>query len=540
MKNFYKSVLENIKSTSDLDKLRTLCKKYKPDQIPSKIRLLLASKGELKLKTKPVRVLSGVAPVAIMTKYFACKHGVCTMCPTFPDVAPQSYTKNAPASLRAYRNKFHPYLQVFNRLEQYRLLGHMPDKIELILMGGTFTSIPVSYQNWFIKNAFMAFNDFQKYLDFDKFVEFFELDLENNRDDKEKETRIQNKILDQIKEVPFSKALKQNETSKIRCVTLCIETKADWCTKKEINRMLNQGCTRVELGVQSTSDSVLNRINRGHTVADNIRAIKELKDSGFKVGYHMLLGAPNSDVKQDLEMMKEIFSNPDYKPDALKIYPCMVFKNTPLYNEWKNGLFNPLTTEQSVPLIAEIKRYVPKYCRIMRVQRDMPTYESEAGVNRTNLRQYVHAHMNKQGWKCNCIRCRQPPENFIIKNPKLERLDYEASQGQEIFLSYEQDDKLLGFLRLRIPSKPFRKEISKKTALVRELHIYGNLVNIDNTSKDVQHQGLGRSLMLEAERIAKEEFKMNKMVVISGIGVKEYFRNNLGYKDDGVYVSKFL
>src|SRR3989344_9328524 len=190
--------LSQIKSISDIKKF---CKEYKPKEIPSKIKLLIASKGKLNFKTKPIRVQSGVAPVAIMTSYFACKHGVCTMCPTFPQDAPQSYTANAPASLRASRNKFHPYLQVFNRLEQYQLLGHFPDKVELILMGGTFTSIPVSYQNWFIKNAFMAFNDFQKYLDFDKFVEFFELDLENNRDDKEKETRIQTKILDQINEV---------------------------------------------------------------------------------------------------------------------------------------------------------------------------------------------------------------------------------------------------------------------------------------------------------------------------------------------------
>ncbi len=497
-----------------MDKLtKDVMKKYNLKNIPNISQLIIATKGKLNLKRKPVRSLSGVCPVAIMTKPIKCPHGRCIMCPTVKNI-PQSYTGKEPASRRGFRNKFHPYLQIFNRLEQYMLLGNKPEKVELILMGGNFTSFPVKYQNWFISSALKGMNDF--ILDYDKFIKYFELDVKNEMS-LERTKKLNKKFIEKFKKVNLEKAKKQNEKSKVKCVAMCVETRPDYCFEKEIKRMLEQGVTRVELGVQHLKDNVLDKLGRKHLVEDSVKATKLLKDNGFKVGYHILLGAYGSDFKKDAEMFKNLFNDDRFKPDALKIYPLMFFKNTKLYKIYKEKKYKPLTTAEAVELINEIKKFIPEYCRVMRVQRDIPSYLS-FGVDKTNLREYVN--------KCRCIRCRQAKE---IKGKVIfKRKNYNASGGREIFLSFESDDKIIGFLRLRI---------CNGEAFVRELHVYGAMTGLGERG-NVQHRGFGKRLLLEAEKIIKKE-GLGKLKVISGVGVKPYYFR-LGYKRDGYYVSKKL
>ena len=490
-------------------------KKYNLKNLPSYSQLIIATKGKLKLKRKPIRSISGVAPVAIMTKPIKCPHGRCIMCPTIKNI-PQSYTGREPASRRGKRNKFHPYLQVFNRLEQYMLLGNKPEKVELILMGGNFTSFPVKYQNWFITGALKAMNDF--ILDYEKFLDYFELDVKNEMSD-ERTKKLNKKFLKKFKEVSLETAKKQNEKSKVRCVAMCVETRPDYCFEKEIEIMLKQGVTRAEVGVQHLDNHVLKKLNRKHTVEDSIKATKLLRNNGLKVGYHILLGAYGSDFKKDVEMFKELFSNEDFRPDALKIYPCMVFENTKLYDLYKKGKYKPLNTLNAIKLINKVKKYIPEYCRVMRVQRDIPTYMSVAGVDKTNLRQYLSA-------KCRCIRCRQIKE--IRGKIELKRLNYRASGGEEIFLSYENNDKIIGFLRLRI---------CNGKAFVRELHVYGPMTSLGEKGK-IQHRGFGKKLLKEAEKIVRNK-GLDKLKVISGVGVRMYYRK-LGYKLKKNYMIKKL
>ena len=530
--------MDNIK----LNNLKIkLSKKYGLKSIPRNFEVNF-EEIDSNLSIKPIRTMSGVAPVAIMSKPIRCKHGACIMCPDYiKEGVAMSYTGKEPASMRAIRNEYSAYLQVMNRLEQYYALRKKVDKIELIIMGGTFPSFDVEYQNEFIKEALQAMNDFSGLFleggfDREKFMKFFELpgDFKNN----ERVERIKKKLLEYKKESTLEKEQERNEVSKIRNVTMVVETKPDWCFENEINNMLEQGVTRVELGVQTLKDDVLKFINRGHNLEDTKKAIKLLKNSGYKVGFHWMLGLPNTTREEDIEMFKELFSDPSYKPDALKIYPCMVFKNTPLYRIWKRGEFEPVTTEEAALRIVEMKKYIPKYCRVMRVQRDIPTYRREAGVDRTNLRQIIHEKMKKENVKCDCIRCREPMNKEINwNNVKLNRIDYDNCDGKDIFLSFEDSDILLGFLRLRIPDESFRKEIDENTAIVREMHVYGTAVVIGEKG-DVQHKGLGKKLLEEAEKISLKEFK-KKIVIISGIGVRPYFEK-LGYEREGPYMSKEL
>ena len=533
--------MDNIK----LNNLKIkLSKKYGLKSIPRNFEVNF-EEIDNNLSIKPIRTMSGVAPVAIMSKPIRCKHGACIMCPDYiKEGVAMSYTGKEPASMRAIRNEYNAYLQVMNRLEQYYALRKKVDKIELIIMGGTFPSFDVEYQNEFIKEALQAMNDFSGLFleggfDREKFMKFFELpgDFKNN----ERVERIKKKLLEYKKESTLEKEQERNEKARIRCLVIVVETKPDWCFENEINIMLEQGVTRVELGVQTLKDDVLKFINRGHNLEDTKKAIKLLKNSGYKVGFHWMVGLPSVSREEDIEMFKELFSNKDYQPDALKIYPCMVFKNTPLYRIWERGDFEPVTTEEAALRIVEMKKYIPKYCRVMRVQRDIPTYRREAGVDRTNLRQIIHEKMKKENVKCDCIRCREPMNKTVNwANVKLNRIDYDNCEGKEIFLSFEdvKNDIILGFLRLRIPEESFREEINENTAVVREMHVYGTAAAIGEKG-DVQHRGLGKKLLKKAEEISKSEFRKNKMIVISGIGAKEYFRK-FDYQNEGPYMMKTL
>lgn len=556
MKKLYKEIIDEIlkkdlKNKKDIIKLRDkLSKKYKPKKLPSLIDILLnAPQSKIKelkprLLTKPVRTISGVAPLAIMTKPIPCPHGKCIYCPgginsPFGDV-PQSYTGGEPATMRAIRNHFDPYLQIFNRLEQYVLLGHNFEKIELIVMGGTFPSFPKKYQEGFIKFAFKALNDFSELFfkngkfNYTKFKKFYELPSEDFSDKKRTE-RIQKKVLKLKGKSTLAKEQTRNETAKVRCVALCIETKPDWGLEEHGNQLLKLGTTRIELGVQSVYEDVIKKINRGHTVKDSKNSIRILKDLGFKVAIHYMPGLPYTSKKKDLKGMISLFTNPDFKPDMLKIYPTMVSKGTILYNEYKKGNFKPLSIKEAAELLIQFKKHVPRYCRIMRIQRDIPTHQWTAGVEMTNFRQYL---FQKHKVECNCIRCREPMGRKIDwNNVKIKTQKYNASKGKEFFISAEdtKNDLLVGFIRMRFPHKNLRKEITKKSALIRELHVYGTSLGLKETG-EVQHRGIGKQLMKKAEDIAKKE-KKNKIVVISGIGVREYYYK-LGYEKEGPYVTK--
>lgn len=551
--DFYSEIIAEINKgkIKDIHSLKAnLSKKYKI-KMPTNIEILMNAKEndipKLKiLSGKETRTQSGVVPVAVMTKPSKCPHGKCVMCPggikSYFGNVPQSYTGHEPATMRAMRAKFDSYVQIFNRLEQYVLLGHPIDKIELIIMGGTFPAEKKKYQEEFVAGCFKAMNDFSELffknneLNLTKFKEFFE--LPRNAQDNERYSKIQTKIAKIKGKLNLEKEKTKNETAKARCIGMTIETRPDWGFLKQGNEMLKLGCTRVELGVQTIYDDVLKKIKRGHTLADTKKSIQELKDLGFKLNFHFMIGLPGMSKQKDILAMKELFENPEFRPDMLKIYPCMVSKGTVLHNWMKQGKYEPITTQEAAEIISEGKRFVEKYCRIMRIQRDIPPKFMEAGVDRSNLRQYVDEMMNKKGIKCRCIRCREHgmltgKEKVIYHVQK-----YDSSNGKEFFFSADTNkDAILGFARMRYPSRNLRKEITSNSAIIRELHVYGNVVPIGEKG-DVQHKGIGKELMNLAEKQAAKDGK-NKIVVISGVGAREYYRK-IGYKPEGPYMVKDL
>jgi len=512
-----RKIIEELMSLDTLDNkiidkiAKKIAKEYNLNDIPNKVEILRscdeneAKKLRKYLQTKPSRSVSGVSVITVVAKPTPCP-GNCIFCPR-GDNAPQSYTGMEPAIQRGIRNKYDPFLQARDRLNQYELTGHPSSKIEVIVLGGTFLSLSKEYQCWFVKRI---------------------LDALNRKESKS-----------------LLEAQKFNESAEHRCIGLTIETRADYCFEKHIDQMLNLGTTRVEIGAQSVYPDILKKVNRGHDVNDIVKATKLAKDSGFKCTYHMMPGL-FVDFNKDLEQFKIIFKDDKFKPDSLKIYPVLVIPNTELYDLWKKGEYNPLETKEGVKLISEAMKYIPKYCRVIRIQRDIPTDKVVDGIMKSNLRELVEKNCEEKKIRIQEIRYREIGRNIDkkikIDKIKLCRLDYNASNGKEIFLSFEdvKNDVLFGFIRLRIPSKPFRKEIDGKTGLIRELHVYGDAVPIGMKKQNAwQHKGFGRKLLQEAEIIAKEEFGMKKIIVISGVGVREYYKK-LGYKIDGVYVSKKL
>ena len=468
---------------------------------------------------KLIRAASGIHVVAIMTKPYPCP-GKCVYCFGGPSYdTPQSYLGEEPALMRAVQNNFHPYLQVQNRLQQYVAKGHNPVKVEMIVMGGTFTALPLDYQEWFIAQAFKALNDFP----------YFRLE----------------------ESVDIEEAKKLNERARVRCTGLTLETRPDYAKRFHIDNMLRLGATRVEIGVQTVYDDVLELVHRGHGVEESIAATRRLKDAGLKVVYHMMIGLPGMTPQKDLEAFKTIFTDSRFMPDMIKIYPTLVIKGSKLYEWWIRGDYEPYSEEVTIDLVAKILSIVPPWVRVMRVHRDVPAPIIEAGVKKSNLRELAMVRLRKLGLRCREIRCREAGINYVKRgilpveeNIKLVRYDYEASGGHEVFLSFEdvRQDLLIGILRLRIPSeKAWRYEIREtSSAIVRELHVYSLALPLGERSEvSWQHRGYGRRLLMEAERIAREEFDVKKILVMSGIGVKEYYRK-LGYRDDGVYVSKTL
>jgi len=466
------------------------------------------------LQKRPVRTVSGVAVVATMTTPHECPHGKCAYCPGGPDLGvPQSYTGHEPATMRGIQNDFDPFRQVESRLTQLSTIGHSINKVELIVMGGDWCSKPPEYQEFFVKGCLDAMN------------RSVSADIEQ--------------------------AKKANETAEVRNVGLTFETRPDWVTQESIDTMLNLGATRVEIGVQTLSDEILQKVERGHGVTETVMATKMLRDSGLKVCYHIMPGLPGATMKSDLDTFKELFSDSRFRPDMLKIYPTIVVKNTKLYDWWQSGEYTPYTNEQVVSIVSDAVSTMPEYVRIQRMQRDIPLHQIEAGLNKGNLRELVHQRMKVNGQRNPTIRFREighfQMRSEEVINPdliQLVRRDYNASDGTEVFLSFEDPDLdvLFGFLRLRRPSSDsHHSELTEKpSVMIRELRVYGPVVEIGKRNRDAwQHLGLGEKLMSEAEEIGRTDFDASQILVNSGIGVKEYYRA-LDFVDRGPYLAKSL
>ena len=526
-----------VKNKKELEKLKLkVCRDFKLMEFMSNSIILGAATPEEKIiisplvRKKPTRTISGVAIVAVMCKPHKCPHGRCTYCPE-SDIAPPSYTGEEPAALRARMYQFDPYLQTYNRLVQLESIGHPLDKVELIVMGGTFPSYFICYQEWFITRCLKAMNDF-------------------GLEDAENRTKIR-KIGELTDSAVFNyleDVQRENELSNIRCVGMTFETRPDYAQTQDIDRMLKMGVTRVELGVQTIYNFIYKRIERGHRVEDVISSSRILRDSGIKVAMHMMPGL-FSDPERDMRIFHRIFEDENFRPDMLKIYPCLVTKGSKIYELWQKGEYEPYTNEEAVDLIVKVKKMLPKWVRTMRIQRDIPSQLIEAGVKKSNLGELVYNQLEHDKVNCKCIRCREVGHKASMgltpdfNNINLVKTEYNASEGREIFLSHEDLNKdiLIGFLRLRIPSSmAHRKEITDKTALIRELHIYGQMAELGQKGDDIwQHMGYGEELLLEAEKVASEEFDKNKILISSGIGARNYYRK-FGYKQEGPYMSKII
>ena len=494
--------------------------KYSLKRVPSNAELIRCLKPHERdkllplLRIKAVRTISGVTVIAVVTKPHPCPHGKCAYCPGGPPYnVPSAYVGREPAIMRGLQNRFDPFLQTKSRIEQLRAIGHVVDKAEIIIMGGTFPAMPLDYQERFVQRCLDAVTD--------------------------------------EKSLSLEEAKEKAETSKMRNVGITVETRPDWAREQHVDHMLSMGVTRVELGVQNIYDDIYELVGRGHSVQDVVEATRVLKDAGLKVAYHMMPGLPGSSFERDLKAFQRIFGDSSFKPDMIKIYPCLVLGGTKAYGWWKRGEYKPYATEEAARLILEVKKIIPPWIRIMRVQRDIPAFLIEAGVTRGNLRQIILRKIKEEGMRCRCIRCREVGHRWLRDKvkPDLDSVqtrvtEEKASEGVEIFVSAEDpvNDVLIGYLRLRIPSeKAHRPEIDSDVAsIVRELHVYGSMVPVGKRLvKAWQHKGYGGILLSEAERISREDYDRRKIVVTSALGTKQYYAR-FGYGYDGPYVSRLL
>lgn len=510
------------------------------------------------LKVRPIRTLSGVAPVTLLTKPFPCP-GRCVYCPTEPNM-PKSYLSNEPAAMRAVFNRFHPGHQIATRLATYAVNQHASGKIEIIILGGTWSAYPHSYQQWFIHSCYQSCNQFYHAPSATPFTPEHASPLNASKlERKEHLKRARDSYVPPPETTISDNDLLQeqmiNETARHRIVGLCLETRPDWIKRDEIAQMRHFGATRIQLGIQSIYDDVLDLIKRGHRVEKAIWATRVLKDAGFKVDHHYMPNLPGSTPERDLAMMRTVFENPDFRPDQIKIYPTVVNEYAELKQWHHDGRWKPYTDDELIELAINIKQLVPPYVRINRLIRDIPGESILAGNTVTNLRQEIHRIMRQRGLACRCIRCREARGSTV--NPNSVRIfteKYTSSGGWEYFISAENADRaiLYAFVRLRIPSQFFHQgrfgayrssyphdqlpELSN-AALIRELHTYGQLVPVSSEKTDaVQHQGLGKRLMTEAEQIVAS-LGIPRIAVISGVGVRDYYRK-LGYRLEGTYMTK--
>lgn len=511
---FYQIIAREMESGSIRDKETlqkrklTLAKQFGLDHIPSDTEILnsgmVPSNMKDLLRIKAIRTVSGVAVVAAMTSPESCPHGKCIYCPGgVENNSPQAYTGHEPAALRGRNNNYDPYSIVFNRLKQLETIGHDTSKVDLIIMGGTFTARDKSYQEYYVKGCFDAMNGFQS--------------------------------------GSLDEAMLANETARRRCIGLTVETKPDWFFENEIDRSLAYGTTKVELGVQILNEKVLRINGRGHGLKEVVRSTMLARDSGLKIVYHLMPGMYGSTFDDDMKSFETMISDHKYKPDMLKIYPTLVVKGTPLYRLWKQGKYVPLDTETASELIVNFMQKMPPWIRVQRMQRDIPVKFIEAGVKRSDIHNIIDQKLEERGIKTWEIRTREVGKaRSDAGEMTLVRRDYEASGGTEVFLSMENREHISGFLRLRKPSEFAHRMELINSAIIREIKVLGQVVPIGSHSEELwQHKGLGKRLLQEAEEIARSEWGTSRILVISGVGVREYFRK-IGYERVGPYMGKGL
>lgn len=477
------------------------------------------------LRTRPVRSLSGVVNVSVLTKAFPCP-AHCAFCPTERGL-PKSYLSGEPAVERAKRRRFHPYLQVQERLASLERQGHNIGKIDLRVIGSTWSAYPKNYQTWFIKECFRAANDYGTKSKF-----------QSTKSKQIPKPKIQN--LEQLQQL--------NEKARCRIIGLAIETRPDYLNGKEIRRLRELGVTKVEMGVQTLDDEILKTNFRGHGIGAVAEATRQLKDAGFKVSFQMMLNLPGATPKKDWQSFRLLFDDERFRPDFLKIYPCALLPETLVYRWYLAGQYRPYSLKVLVELLQRIKKDVPPYVRIERIVRDIPSQRVAAGPAKvSNLREVVKKKMAEKGWECLCIRCREAKENTAPESElQLQRRDYWASAGREIFLSLEDKGgrRLYALLRLRLSESGTAGPLAvfpalRRAALIRELHVYGQALSFGQRSRNSnQHQSLGKRLMATAEKIAASQ-GFRKIAVIAGVGTRGYYRR-LGYRLQDTYLVKRL
>lgn len=510
----------DVRSRRELEQAKKqAAKRYGLDRFLSNSQIYLGLPPEERVGRKeifrvhPRRSASGIVIVTVFTSPASCPHGTCVYCPGGPSMGtPQSYVPDGPSMRGARSVDFDPYLQAQQMLKKYIDRGHEASKVELMVEGGTFLAMPSDYQRWFIKGAFDGLNC--------------------------------------AKSSSLEHAHATNESADYMSVGLTVETKPDWCRPEHVDMLLSYGVTKVEIGVQSLRDEILKRSNRGHTVQDTLDAFQAARDAGLKVAAHMMPGLPSSNPEDDLADLLRLFSDASLRPDMMKLYPTAVVKGTALAKLCEAGHYRPYDLETVVTLIAEMKRHVPSWHRIMRIQREIPEGDIAAGSKAGNLRELVLARVKDNGHSCGCIRCREvamdspsdlgegEDDGLVMRSES-----YIASGGTEFFSTYEYErtGKIAAFVRMRAPSeKAHRPELSGGACIVRELKVYGRAVSVGSRDERAfQHRGLGRSLLQAMEKEAAERFDARTLLVTSAVGTRNYYRR-FGYERCGPYVAKRL
>ncbi len=526
------------------------------------------------LQMKPIRTSSGVAPVTVLTKPYPCP-GNCLFCPNDLRM-PKSYLADEPGAQRAERNFFDPYLQVYRRLESLQAMGHTIDKVELIVLGGTWDYYPLAYQIWFIKECFRAMNEFgvnndcqkieQLYENFSKKSEqlgFFarssnpeknQIQLEKNLSAKNKTQRF-NQIVEELYLGP-EKAVgldiyqqadwadleveqATNQKAQKRCVGLVLETRPDRITPQRVLQLRRLGCTKVQIGVQSLDDEVLAKNQRGHTVAQTKQAFALLRLAGFKIHIHWMANLYGSDPQKDQQDYLKIFADPAFRPDEIKIYPCSLLASAPLVEKYQQGLWQPYTEEELLAVVSFALQNTPAYCRITRVIRDIPSQNIVVGNKKTNFRQIAQDYLAKLHQESQNIRAREiRREQFNLDDVVLDQIVYETAVSQEIFLQFilKNNQKILAFLRLSLPKKnqPILLPELNQSAMIREVHVYGVTAALGKKDQHLaQHGGFGSKLIIEAKKLAQAA-GYQKLAVISAIGTKEYYQDR-GFNQVSLY-----
>lgn len=584
------SILQEVIQTQEfsLHHLEKILKKYpkdgsglfRRDELIKAYRTLAGTQGLPpfdaqvleRLRRKPVRTSSGVTPVTVLTKPFPCP-GTCIFCPN--DVRmPKSYLSDEPGAQRAEANSFDPYLQTYRRLTAYHNTGHPTDKIEIIILGGTWSFYPETFQIWFVKRIFDAMHDFGNSIDHTAEVEaamlqqsqlhpqknITEVELHGASLEQSYNQAVQSIYHDEmyrsreqaqlialgaLERSPITEfatweeleaAHRENETAACRSVGLVVETRPDHISVEEVLRIRRLGCTKVQIGFQSLNDAVLDKNKRGHAVAATRRAVKLLRQAGFKIHAHWMPNLYGSSPEEDVADYQRMFADPDFRPDELKVYPCSLIESAELMRYYEAGLWRPYTHDELLEILTAAFALTPEYCRLTRVVRDIPSTDIVVGNKMTNFREVVDQAMQQRGISTGDIRSREIRHStVVIDDLMLDEVYYESSSSQEIFLQYiTRNREIAGFLRLSLPTLPPITPELENAAMIREVHVYGQSLQLgENETGRAQHAGLGKNLIEHTVTIAREH-GYQQLAVISAIGTREYYRKR-GFIDGALY-----